>query len=113
MTDQASTTIPPHGWTCFHCGETFLSPVCARAHFGSDETRAPACEIKTAGEGAILTALRNAEDALVRYHQEDSDVLRAMAAMEGDHRRALQDAEEQGYARGLRDARLPQAEQPS
>ena len=27
-------TAPPHGWTCFHCGETFRTPGAARLHFG-------------------------------------------------------------------------------
>jgi hypothetical protein len=25
---------PPHGWTCFHCGETFTNQYAAGAHFG-------------------------------------------------------------------------------
>lgn len=27
-------TPPAHGWTCFHCGETFKTPGTARLHFG-------------------------------------------------------------------------------
>lgn len=27
-------TPPEHGWTCFHCGETFKTPGAARLHFG-------------------------------------------------------------------------------
>lgn len=27
-------TAPEHGWTCFHCGETFKTPDAARLHFG-------------------------------------------------------------------------------
>lgn len=26
--------MPKHGWTCFHCGETFKTPGKAREHFG-------------------------------------------------------------------------------
>lgn len=25
---------PEHGWTCFHCGETFTTPGSARDHWG-------------------------------------------------------------------------------
>lgn len=29
--------IPPEGWTCFHCGETFRDAITAEDHFGSDQ----------------------------------------------------------------------------
>ena len=94
-------------WTCFHCGETFTSELDARNHFGSHEGRMTACEIREAGEFAILRALRNVEDQLDRYRAEDSDVLLAMASMQADHAQALRREEEIGYERGLRDAKLP------
>ena len=25
--------MPEHGWTCFHCGDTFMTPGAARDHF--------------------------------------------------------------------------------
>lgn len=34
---------PRHGWTCFHCGETFGNPNLARAHFGEMPTNEVAC----------------------------------------------------------------------
>ena len=36
---------PPHGWTCFHCGETFTNPNKARDHFGHDIDATPACQL--------------------------------------------------------------------
>jgi hypothetical protein len=94
----------PKVWRCFHCDEVLTSEVDARAHFGSREGSEPACRIKAAGEFALLQALRNAEDELARYRNEDSDVLRAIWSMQADHAQALRREEEKGYARGLRDA---------
>lgn len=34
---------PAHGWTCFHCGETFQTVWGARMHFGTPETSRPLC----------------------------------------------------------------------
>lgn len=34
---------PEHGWTCFHCGKTFLSQAGARRHFGMKPTETPMC----------------------------------------------------------------------
>lgn len=96
---------PAKTWRCFHCDQVFTSRVDARNHFGNDENAMPACHIKAAGEFALLTALRNAEEELSRRRAEDSDLLRAMASMEADHQVALRREEEKGYARGLKDGR--------
>lgn len=34
---------PAQGWTCFHCGETFLTAGGARLHFGPTPDRRPTC----------------------------------------------------------------------
>ncbi len=105
MIDEDHYAVPAHGWTCFHCGETFLSPGAARDHFGADQLQDPACRIKAGEEQGLVRALRRAESELARYRCEDSDADRAMAAMRSDHAQALIVEEEKGYARGLRDAR--------
>lgn len=107
-------TRPRHGWTCFHCGETFTTPGSARDHFGMDQSKDPACRIKVGEERGLVMALREAEAELKRYRAEDSDKDRQMAAMASDHGAALRDEEEKGYAKGLRDGRMipPDAEAP-
>lgn len=36
--------IPPHGWTCFHCGMTFTDFWAARGHFGTGHMKVkPRC----------------------------------------------------------------------
>jgi hypothetical protein len=97
-------------WRCFHCDDVFHTEMEARIHFGSAQDSDPACRIKMAGEFALLRALRNAEDELARYRNEDSDVLRAMHSMQSDHSIALRREEEKGYGRGLRDARATAGE---
>ena len=96
-------------WRCFHCGEGFTKAQerWAREHFGRDEDKEPVCLIRTAGESSLLTALRNAQDELdlSRANTDDSDVVRAMVAMQADHSQALIREEERGYAKGLADGR--------
>lgn len=88
-------------WRCFHCGEACKGEADARNHFGSLEGSEPACQIKAAGEFALLRALRNAEERLQRYHAEDSDIMRAMASMQSDHSVALRREEEAGYGKAV------------
>ncbi len=101
MTDEDTYPMPAHGWTCFHCGETFRTPEGARQHFGADPLATPGCQIKAGEERGLLREIRRLEAVLARYRAEDSDTERRMAAMACDHGRALRDAEEAGYAKGV------------
>jgi hypothetical protein len=109
MTSDGFYTAPPHGWTCFHCGETFTTPGSARDHFGLEPSAEPACRIKLGAERGLVRALRKAEAEILRLqcelHNEGADGIKAMRAQEGRHRDQLTSAEELGYERGLRDAR--------
>lgn len=64
--------MPAYGWTCFHCGETFKTPVSARTHFGETPDQTPACIIKA--ERGLLRALRKAESQC-RRHQSTIEEL--------------------------------------
>src|ERR1700691_4298847 len=92
-------------WRCFHCGETFTlqQKRWAAEHFGREQDAEPVCIIRSAGEGALLAALREAEDQLAGYRAEDGLILRSMSAMQADHAQALVREEERGYAKGLAD----------
>lgn len=61
---------PEHGWTCWHCGETFKTVRTARDHFGGSIDAEPGCMIRVqAGEErGLLMALRavEAENARLR-----------------------------------------------
>lgn len=37
---------PKHGWTCFHCGETFNIAEQAAGHFGSNVSGEPMCVMR-------------------------------------------------------------------
>lgn len=107
---------PPVYWRCFHCGAEFfkVQERWAREHFGRDESAKPVCLLRIPGEDGLIAALRKAEDELARFRAEDSDILRAMEQMSvavsaADHRLAVQRAEEEGYAKGLRDANHQEA----
>ena len=63
---------PAHGWTCFHCGETFHSLRDAREHFGHDPGATPACRLdpehvrsEPRRYRAVETELRAVQDELV------------------------------------------------
>ncbi len=51
---------PAHGWTCFHCDETFHTWIDARDHFGAAPNAEPACLINRDQLG-LLRRLREAE----------------------------------------------------
>lgn len=89
-------------WRCFHCGELFRSTRAARIHFGGNISDDAGCVLK-GYEIGLLGIIREQQDQLERFRSEDSDLLRVIATMEADHRQALIRAEEEGYARGLRD----------
>ena len=102
---------PEHGWTCFHCGETFLAPVLARGHFGGDIDAEPACRIARSDRKLVGTIryledqIRELEAELANYRDEDGPKDREMMRLRGEHVEALTRAEEIGFARGVADMR--------
>lgn len=69
---------PPHGWTCFHCGETFMTVGGARDHFGAEPSATPGCmlHVQLGEERGLLMALRKVEERnaelLSDLHNESS-----------------------------------------
>jgi phage terminase large subunit GpA-like protein len=102
-------TKPAHGWTCFHCGETFTTFGTARDHFGFDPSCDPACQIKHGAERGLVMALRKAEmdaaDAWQAIGNESTEAARAYYAQATRHNAQIMAAEEAGYERGLADGR--------
>lgn len=79
MTD--TYPAPKHGWTCFHCGETFPptldGQVRARVHFGTTPDFAPGCiEKLNAEERSLLRRLRSAQAENDRLRAEAQDEFR-------------------------------------
>ncbi len=98
---------PEHGWTCFHCGETFMTPGAAKDHFGTYPWATPGCieRVRCGAERGLLMSLREAEDRISEYMNEASGVYRDACSSQARVSEKLQRAEELGYERGLRDAR--------
>jgi hypothetical protein len=72
----ATYTTPEHGWTCFHCGETFTTVGGARDHFGAKPDAMPGCMIRVqlGDERGLLMALRRDEarlEALLALTHDD------------------------------------------
>ena len=98
------------GWVCFHCWEffppTFAGQRDAQAHFGGSELREPACQISKKDHGLLLhvRALEKERDELRRQlNEEDSAKDREMRSALSGHAAALVRAEEEGYAKAVRD----------
>lgn len=98
-------------WRCFHCGDAFTlaQRKHAEAHFGSEETALPICQMRLPGEHHLLNILRKQEDELRAFYAEDTELWRALYAQAADHAQALRAEEERGYAKGVADARKEQA----
>lgn len=101
--------MPPHGWTCFHCGETFSTIGGAHQHFGFDPSCDPACRVKLGAERGLLGAFRRLEQENERLrtelHCESAEGLKAYRALQGRVEERVRLAEELGYERGLADGR--------
>jgi len=86
---------------CFHCGDTFITHTDARLHFGEPHSIAqPACLIKA--ERGLVKYIRELEKQLSSYQDEDSLVLRQVAAQRCERANAIESAENLGYERGLK-----------
>ena len=103
-TNHDTYEAPTHGWTCFHCGETFTILSLARNHFGWTIDAEPACRIAQ-GERKLVGHIRYLEDQIARYLDEDGPKDREMHAMRARHAVELREAEEKGFARGVADMR--------
>ena len=96
---QDATATSPKNWRCFHCDEVFTDRGSAVEHFGTSCTDNAACQISA-------KEIREMEKQLSRYRNEDTDLHRHLAHLQGEHQVALRRAEEAGYENGLRDGRL-------
>jgi hypothetical protein len=85
-------------WRCFHCDEVFTTAETAELHFGRGELDKPACQIS-------IEHIRWLEQQHHRGVQDDTEALRTIRTIVGEHEALRRRAEEQGYARGLADAR--------
>ena len=54
---------PEHGWTCFHCGQTFTTVGSAQDHFGEYPSAPAACQIKVGEERGLVMYIRRLEKA--------------------------------------------------
>lgn len=94
----AGAVAQPVAWRCFHCDETFTDTAAAQEHFGPSEHDKPACQMDIGYVRWLLEQHRRNVD-------DDSDALRTVRSLAGEHETLRRRAEEQGYARGLADAK--------
>jgi|HubBroStandDraft_1064217.scaffolds.fasta_scaffold200742_1 hypothetical protein len=96
--DRALLAPDAEVWRCFHCGEVFTERSCAIEHFGASETAEPACQMD-------IAKYREMEELHARNLAEDTERDRVIYRLQAELTPKTREAEEQGYARGLRDAR--------
>lgn len=92
-------------WRCFHCRATFANNAAgrkgAKEHFGNvDET--PVCKIEE-WHYPIAEYVRQQNEQLASYRNDDSLIIRAMAGMATKHGQDIRAAEEAGYAKATAD----------
>ena len=63
MTSTDTYPKPEHGWTCYHCGETFTTVGGAEDHFGARPSDTAACRIKIGEERGLVMRIRRLERA--------------------------------------------------
>lgn len=88
---------PAKEYRCFHCGEVFDATGAAE-HFGTQMITFPACTIDVA-------EYRRMEEQTRQYREEDTDLHKQIHALNAEMLEKVRRAEEDGYARGLRDAK--------
>lgn len=89
-------------WRCFHCDEVFTDRTEAEVHFGPNEHAPTACRITP----AEVAEYREAEASLRKHlADETTAVENELAAFKSSVDQQLRRAEENGYARGLGDAK--------
>lgn len=91
-------------WRCFHCDEVFRSEHAAGIHFGADQAATCACVLPH--EQHLVEHIRELEARVDSYRDDRDQVMRSIMTLEGEHRRALENAEEKGYLRGIRDMKV-------
>ena len=94
-------------WRCFHCDEVFTDREAAAAHFGYSECSDPACRV----DGGLATAYRELEARWSKCLNECCEHTNAYHAAEDDRRRALVQAEQSGYDKGVAEMGAQCAEQ--
>lgn len=113
MIDDEHYEMPLHGWTCFHCGETFHTPGAARQHFGFTPQSDPACRIKLGAERSLLRAYRALEQENERLqlqlHAESAEGMQAFRGLQSRVQQITRHAEELGYERGFADGQKEKA----
>lgn len=101
MTDDNRT------WRCFFCDEVFTDVEAAHEHFGDEggcDPEPPACKLNQM-EGGLLKLYREALAEIHTYQLEDNASFREFYALGADHFQECRRAEEEGYARGLKDGK--------
>jgi flagellar biosynthesis/type III secretory pathway protein FliH len=88
-------------WRCFHCDTVFTDQFEAGIHFGADLAGTCACVLPH--EQHLVEHIRDLESQLQSYRDESDKVMRSIMTLETEKQRAVQNAEEAGYAKGLSD----------
>lgn len=85
-------------WRCFHCSEEFTDYGEAECHFGSWISSIPICKVDA-------EQYRKLEEEVQEWRNESTPLQREIDALHARIAEVERKSEEQGYARGLADAK--------
>lgn len=105
MTPTPESQQAAREWRCFHCDELFTDPALAAQHFGCEIEDMAACRQLDQPAHELLAMVSSLHADLRRACAEDTPADRLYHSMSADRARAVREAEEQGYRRGLEDGR--------
>jgi hypothetical protein len=103
VADHESESHASGPWRCFHCDACFTDKAEAELHFGRSEHDRPACQFD-------VEHIRWMEAQHRRNVDDDSEALRTVRSLAGVHETLRRRAEEEGYTKGLADAKKYPAE---
>lgn len=74
--DAKTYPRPTFGWTCYHCGETHLTPGGAADHFDASQDAEPGCmiRVKYGDERGLLMEFRKAEETIKTLRRENEEL---------------------------------------
>lgn len=91
-------------YRCYYCKEMLTEPE-ASIHFGDHGDSKPICIIHGSTAHGLAVKVRELEKEIAEYRNESDPVSQYWYDLQTKHSQEKREAEESGYAKGLKDGR--------